>query len=128
MLKVEGVRNTKGTIAIGIYKDHNSFRKDEAFQELVLDKSGMKDGVLLHYFMLSPGTYGLALLDDENDDGRMNYKAIGVPKEGYGFSNYQHSGLKRPNFKVFSFEIRQGEKIEVDCMMKYATKERKDSN
>ena len=40
-----------------------------------------------------------------------------VPKEGYGFSNYVHSGLVRP--KVSKFQFRLQAPMEVDVKMQY---------
>ena len=54
---------------------------------------------------LKPGTYGISILDDENNDGKMDYKLIRIQKEGYGFSNYYHTGMSRPNFEDFDFII-----------------------
>lgn len=70
-------------------------------------------------FDLPPGTYGLALLDDENNDDKMNYSFIGLPKEGFGFSNYYLSGLFKPKFEVFKFTVLKDQKQKVQMKIRY---------
>ncbi len=58
------------------------------------------------------------LLDDENADGEMEYSWIGLPREGYGFSNYYHTGLIKPSFYDFDFILGKKNKF-VQVKMKY---------
>ena len=67
---------------------------------------------------LKPGVYGISVLDDENKDGEMKYNWFGIPKEGYGFSNFYHTGITKPNFKDFDFIVGEKDKI-VQVKMKY---------
>lgn len=36
---------------------------------------------------LAPGKYALRLMHDENDNGKLDANLVGMPTEGYGFSN-----------------------------------------
>ncbi len=36
---------------------------------------------------IPPGRYALAVIHDENMNGKLDANWLGVPKEGYGFSN-----------------------------------------
>jgi uncharacterized protein (DUF2141 family) len=71
------------------------------------------------HFSLEPGTYGLALLDDENSSELMEYKFLGIPKEGFGFSDYYHKGLKKPKFDSFKFTIDKGQKKSITIRIRY---------
>ncbi len=35
---------------------------------------------------ISPGTYALAVIHDENGNGKLDTNWVGIPTEGYGFS------------------------------------------
>ena len=35
----------------------------------------------------------------------MSYNFFGIPKEGYGFSDFNHSGFKKPMFSDFKFSV-----------------------
>lgn len=52
------------------------------------------------------GRYAIALLADENDDGEMGLDLLGLPTEGYGFSNDVRPTLSAPGFDSASFEAR----------------------
>ena len=67
---------------------------------------------------LKPGIYGITVLDDKNNDGKMEYNFIGMPKEGYGFSNFTDRILSRPEFKKFDFVLGTNDKT-VYVKMKY---------
>ncbi|MBK7290922.1 MAG: DUF2141 domain-containing protein [Chitinophagaceae bacterium] len=41
----------------------------------------------------------IAILHDENDDGKMNSNFLGLPKEGYGFSNNVMGNFGPPLFQ-----------------------------
>ena len=36
---------------------------------------------------LAPGKYAIRLMHDENDNGKLDTNMVGMPTEGYGFSN-----------------------------------------
>lgn len=63
----------------------------------------MRNGVLTAQIELPKGTYGIAVLDDENKDSEMNYTFLGMPPEGFGFANYYHTGFSYPKFEDFKF-------------------------
>lgn len=52
---------------------------------------------------VAPGTYAVALLHDENDDGHMDRDLLGFPQEGYGFSNDAPTVLGPPSFGSAGF-------------------------
>jgi uncharacterized protein (DUF2141 family) len=64
-------------------------------------------------FSLGPGVYGFALLDDESNNGHMDYNFIGLHDEGFGFSNFYLTGLNRPKFDLFKLTVHpdQGQKV-----------------
>ena len=82
-------------------------------------KTEISEGKMTVRFSLIPGTYGFALLDDEDYDEEMNYSFIEIPREGFGFSNYYHSGLARPKFDVFKFELNENQNQKILIKIKY---------
>ena len=116
---ITDIRSAEGLIVIGVFKDHQSFKKDTPIKRLKFNKSKMVNGKMKVKLNLEPGKYGLALLDDENNDDNMNFNMIGVPKEGYGFSNYYLKGLSRPKFDCFCFDLKAGQTKRIICKMKY---------
>ena len=116
---ITGIRAEKGQIVIGVFKDNESFRKEESFLEKRFVKNGISNGQMRVKFSLEPGIYGLSLLDDENSDGKMEYNFARLPKEGFGFSDYYHTGLTRPKFDSFKFSIDQSKKRTITVRIRY---------
>lgn len=118
-VRIEGIRNEKGRIVIGVFKDSDSYLKEEPFVNKIFEKKSVTDGGLSGSFSLEPGVYGLCLLDDENGNGKMEYNFLGLPKEGFGFSDYYHSGIKKPKFDSFSFTIKKDETRNITIRIRY---------
>jgi len=45
------------------------------------------DALQLVFTDLAPGEYALRLMHDENGNGKLDKNVVGMPTEGYGFSN-----------------------------------------
>jgi uncharacterized protein (DUF2141 family) len=72
----------------------------------VFDKKDLANGTLTVNCVLEPGTYGLTLIDDENENGKIDKNLIGMPKEGFGFSNFFMEKMKKPVFDDFKVELK----------------------
>jgi uncharacterized protein (DUF2141 family) len=57
---------------------------------------------------IRPGVYALALLHDENENGRLDRNLVGIPEEGIGASNDAADRLGPPRFEDAKFEIVEG--------------------
>lgn len=114
---IEGVRSEKGKLVIAIFKDHESFEKRKPIKKIVLNKSEIKGNETV--FNISPGTYGISVLDDENDNNIMDYNFFGMPKEGFGFSDYYHKGFSKPNFDNFEFKVIDGNVKKIEIRLRY---------
>lgn len=111
-LEIDSFRTLNGSVEVKIFENQEGFDKDIAVMHKVFNKQQCLDkGVFKAELLLPPGTYGLAIFDDENQDGEMNYNLVGMPKEGFGFSNYYHTGLTRPRFSEFSFTHNKSGKV-----------------
>lgn len=107
LVEITNLRNTDGNVSLGIYTNQEDFEDEDEYRLEVFSKSDMtENGTLKVEFSLPPGTYGIAYLDDENENGEMDYGLM-MPEEGFGFSNFKHSGLSKPDFEDFKFTVAQ---------------------
>jgi uncharacterized protein (DUF2141 family) len=114
------LESSSGQIVMGIYRDSDSWSKEEPGITKSFPKGSSVSGSTLKVsFTLTPGTYGLSIVDDENADSKMNYNWLGLPKEGFGFSNLYHTGWSKPKFNDFSFYISKGQTIAVTIKVRY---------
>ena len=116
---ITGIRTEKGQIVIGVFKDNESFKKEESFLEKRFAKNGIKNGEMRVQFSLETGIYGLSIMDDENSNGKMEYKFLGIPKEGFGFSDYYHKGFTKPKFDSFKFSIIKDQTKRIKIRIRY---------
>ncbi|WMX16412.1 MULTISPECIES: DUF2141 domain-containing protein [unclassified Aureispira] len=114
---ITNIRNNKGNLVLGFYKDGKSFSKRTPFMSKVVEKTTMKNGIVKFSLPLPAGKYGIALLDDENKNGKADYGFL-LPIEGFGFSDYYHSGVLAPTFNDFDFEVGNTDKS-VTVKLKY---------
>ena len=107
-LEIYNLKNSDGNILVSVYKDAKSFDDGVPWKNKTIPKEGnMNNGIFEAQFILPPGVYGLVFVDDEDSDGEMTNRLIGIPKEGFGFSNYYLSGFKKPKFSDFSFNLTE---------------------
>lgn len=114
-----GVRSTAGQIIVKIFIDDKGFQEDRAHKTVKFKKVGVTNGVMAVNLSLDPGIYGFALLDDENYSNSMNYGFFGLPDEGFGFSNFYLTGLKKPKFDHFKFTLNKDQKLLIQMKIRY---------
>jgi uncharacterized protein (DUF2141 family) len=62
----------------------------------------------LQFADIAPGDYALAILHDENGNGKVDTNFIGIPKEGVGFSNNATGKMGPPSFDAVRFHVGSG--------------------
>lgn len=92
------LRNNKGHVLISLFNDGVGYpdEPEKAFKVARLAIFDKKAGT--SFTGLPSGNYAVAILHDENDDQRLNKNGLGIPKEGYGFSNNVMGALGPPSY------------------------------
>ena len=117
-VSVSGMRSDKGNITITIYADDPAHFLDGAYK---LDRQIVP--VTLPFtsacFLLPvPANYAVALFHDENNDHHLNTNALGIPTEGYGFSNNPTLYFGPPGLDKVRFALHPGDNP-IAVRMKY---------
>ena len=116
---IQNIRNTKGQLCIAVFSDEAGFKTEKTYWETNYPKSLVVNGNFELKISLKPGKYGVSVLDDKNCNGKMEYNLFGIPREGFGFSNYCQRGICRPTFEDFSFIVDKNETKSINVIMKY---------
>lgn len=104
-VKVTNIRSKKGRIQLQLYRTGKSFAAETPYKQYYVSKKSMKSKSVSYTIRgLKTGTYGVALLDDENANKKMDYGWV-MPKEGFGFSDYYHTAWSKPKFSQFKFYL-----------------------
>ena len=118
-ITIHNIRSANGKISVSVFANEEEFKANKPSYTQVFDKTNLKNKTCTVSMEYKSGTYGLSVYDDENDNGKMDYNFLGIPKEGFGLSNYQIKGLSRPAFKDFSFPLKNNENKAVTVELKY---------
>lgn len=86
-LEVTGLRNQEGVICAALFDSPDGYPNDsnKAIRSGCFPING--NPCVLEFPDLPYGFYAVTVHHDENADGQLNCNAIGIPKEGIGFSN-----------------------------------------
>jgi uncharacterized protein (DUF2141 family) len=108
VITVTDLRSTKGVVRACMTTREDTFPKcikDPTAHRTVVP-AGAK--VEIRFTGVKPGTYAIALLHDENNNGKAD-RAMGMmPKEGYGFSRDAPVKMAPPKFKDAVLQIGEG--------------------
>ena len=60
---------------------------------------------------ISPGKYAIQFFHDENENQKMDFSLIGIPKEKFGSSNNVKPILGPPKFEKMLFSLTENKKV-----------------
>lgn len=113
-VNVSNVRAAQGLIAVTLYADDSSrflARRGSLYVGRV-PASAPVTRVCIH--VPSPGTYGIVVYHDADANRSFNRNFIGMPAEGYGFSNDAPAIFGLPSFRSVRLAVpRDGFQISV---------------
>ncbi|MBC7386575.1 MAG: DUF2141 domain-containing protein [Cryobacterium sp.] len=112
-IDVSGLRNQKGQILGLLFSEGQGFPDEasHAAQSSVVTIGG--DAPRLLFKDLPAGFYAVALIHDENSNGKLDKKIFGIPKEGIGFTQNPKVRMRAPNFDETKLEVRGNLKSEI---------------
>lgn len=107
-VQIGHLRNQEGHVLVSLFRNGAGYPDDpeKAFRK---GKAQISNGnAVMVFHDIPPGEYAIAILHDENDDLRMNKTWLGMPAEGYGFSNNVMGMFGPPSISKASFSVRTG--------------------
>ena len=116
---ISNIRNGKGVLCVAVFANQIGFSAENELFAIKYSKANIQNGELRVQIPISKGIYGISVLDDENESGKMEYQFKCFPAEGFGFSDYFHKGIKKPVFDDFDFVVEQDEIKIIKVKMSY---------
>ncbi|MDT0594824.1 DUF2141 domain-containing protein [Glaciecola petra] len=97
------IEKQSGQILLAIYDSEDAYNGNgEPIQTASIDV--YEESITLNFNGLPDGTYAIKLIHDLNNNGQMDINAMGLPQDGYGFSNNVGKyGL--PPFNAAKFDV-----------------------
>ena len=118
-VKILDIRNSTGAVACALFESPAGFPADFLLSATNIMMIKIKRSQARCDFEdIPPGRYALAVIHDENMNGRLDTNRLGVPTEGYGFSNDAKAFLSAPSFRAASFAY-DGRNVELTISLNY---------
>ena len=123
---ITNLRNDRGFVDVTLY-DHAAGWLDDSHAVGNLTLKAHAGVVRAVFHRLKPGQYAIVTTHDENGNGRMDF-FLGLPTEGYAFSNDVRPFLSAPSFNRAAFSVGAADSIiQIDMVYPFVgklTKER----
>ena len=103
LIEVSGFRNTRGTLNCRLFTKAADFPDGEGIVTLRVPITGPNTSC--SFSNVEPGTYAIAVVHDENGNGKLDKNFVGVPSEGYGVSNNKTYALSAPKWNESNFTL-----------------------
>jgi uncharacterized protein (DUF2141 family) len=104
---IKNVKNNKGVISAALFSGEENFPEKEKalYNTTVIATEGETK---VRFENVPAGEYALAVFHDENKNKELDTNFIGIPKEGYGFSNNSKATFGPPKYKAAKFRVSGG--------------------
>jgi uncharacterized protein (DUF2141 family) len=109
-VSVSGLKNNTGVVKVGLYNSDETFLKT-TYKSVV---SEIKNNEATVTFVGIPaGEYAISTYHDENNNGKLDRNAMGIPSEDYAASNNAKGFMGPPAYKDAKFVIGKDSKIAI---------------
>ncbi|ARV57937.1 hypothetical protein BZZ01_04160 [Nostocales cyanobacterium HT-58-2] len=117
---VDGLRHKNGQICLRIYSSEKGFPNSNTSEVQSGCVQIIGNSVKKQFSGLKPGTYAVAVVDDQNGDRKLNKDFLGIPQEGFGISRNPTVSIRTgtPKFRDASFPLKNNTTISI--VMKYS--------
>ena len=106
-IDLKGVRDTSGNLRVSLYREPETFRKEDRAVKVVSTPAVQGDARVV-FEGLSAGRYAIMAYHDENADGKLDLRFGMFPTEGYGLSN-NPKVIGTPKFAESAFDVAGAE-------------------
>jgi uncharacterized protein (DUF2141 family) len=118
-VNVLNIRNSTGTVACALFESPDGFPTDylRVATNIMMIRV-RKAQARCDFEDISPGTYAIAVIHDENMNGKLDTNWLGFPVEGYGFSRGAQRFIGVPSFSAASFPY-DGRNLDLTVTLHY---------
>lgn len=119
-VKIQNIKNSTGNVACALFESTVGFPDEYLLHATNIMVIKIRDSQTHCDFKdIAPGTYALAVVHDENMNGKLDTKWLGIPSEGYGFSRDAKALLGAPSFSSASFPYDGQEDLDLTISLHY---------
>lgn len=106
-VKFTHLRNTKGLVQAALLNGSKGFPDDPKERYVVGKTTISGNSATIVFENIPTGKYVVVVMHDENSNTKLDKNFLGIPKEGFGFSNNPRILTGAPNYKDCEVSITQ---------------------
>ena len=108
-VRIDGLRSAEGHVHVALHQRLEDVDfPDGAGVVAASFRAAVAGSMLIVFTDLPPGDYAVAAFHDTDRDGELARNILGVPTEGYGFSNGARGFMGPPSFDAAAVKIDAG--------------------
>jgi uncharacterized protein (DUF2141 family) len=107
-IRVTGLRSSRGQVICTLFNSPQGYPSDERKSLAKLTVPIKDRSADINFNGVAPGKYALVMFHDENANGEFDFNSLGMPREGYAFSNNVRPLFSAPSFKAAAFDYPGG--------------------
>jgi len=113
-LEISNIEKQKGSLVIGLYdKAEVVFPTvSEALRKQTIDVNGTT--LSITFDNVADGLYAVAIYHDENSNDVLDKNFLGIPSEGYAFSNNFKPMFSKPKFEDAQFKLKGQSSLKIE--------------
>jgi uncharacterized protein (DUF2141 family) len=118
-VQIQNIRNSTGTVDCALFESPEGFPTEVLHSATTIMVIKVRQTqARCNFEDIPPGRYVLAVVHDENMNGKLDTNRLGIPTEGYGFSNDVKGVFGAPAFSAASFAY-DGRTLELTISLQY---------
>lgn len=106
-VQLTGLRNAKGMVHVCLTSNQARFLDCQKVGGSIGKSLPAGQASRIGLGKAAPGTYALLVIHDENGNGKLDMM-LGMPREGFGFSNNPSMKPRAPRWDEVRFELKPG--------------------
>ncbi|MDX2023803.1 MAG: DUF2141 domain-containing protein [Deltaproteobacteria bacterium] len=104
-------RNSQGHVGCALFSSNVGFPTQ--IERAKIQRHKTQDRVVCSFANLGPGRYAVAVVHDENNNGKLDTNMFGIPKEWWGTSNNVTHKLSAPTFEESVVVLSEGKPLTI---------------
>ena len=109
-VRLVDLRNDNGHAHCTLFNS-DAFPSDDSKAVKEADAPIKEGSATCDFAGIAPGRYAVVAYHDENNNGKFDQNMIGMPQEGYSFSNNVRPRFSAPKFDACAFDYKGGDTI-----------------
>ena len=110
-VNISDVSLGKGHVMVAVYAGEEAYQSGQPIRATKIKANNENESVI--FSALGEGEYVIQMYQDENDNGKLDMNMMGIPKEGYRFSN-NVGRFGKPNYQEAKFVIKNNTVIDLN--------------